>query len=82
MKHRTFMIERTLPVDGGDKVYYGGMDRCGSSLVPYWADKSGGQKYLVEEIVGNTYKMLKDQFGFLNLELHIIELPEEEWVSY
>lgn len=82
MKHRTFMIERTLPVDGGDKVYYGGMDICGSSLVPYWTDKKNGNKYLDEELLAQAYKKLKDQFGFLNLELHIIELPEEEWVSY
>lgn len=77
MKHRTFMIERDLPMCGYNKVYYGGMDRAGDKFVPYWTDKEKGIKYADVDLLKAHFKRLKDEFGFLNMELHIIELPEK-----
>ena len=80
---KKYMIERTLPT--GHKVYYGGLaiNQMSNRVTPMFYEKDEREAFRYEyisEAMGKL-QMLKDNFGFLNIELKLIELPENEWIS-
>lgn len=88
MKRKTFMIERRL--GDGRKVYFDGFARTigEDTFTPRWTDKENGVRYYDDgppfpTLLTKHFKRLRDEYGFLSIEmeLRIVELPENEWTD-